>query len=61
MSLALTDCQMTHGIEMKRKSIINISDTDKNADWIKTPENIKTENEIHNKLADQYANENNEQ
>lgn len=36
---------------MKRKGVVNIGDTDINADWIKTEENRRTEREIHNRLA----------
>jgi len=35
---------------MKRKAVINIGDTDENADWIKTPENIAREREIYERL-----------
>jgi len=40
---------------MIKKQTINIGDTDKNADWIKTPENRKSEAEIHDALAKQHA------
>jgi len=46
---------------MKQKQTINIGDTDKNADWIKTPKNRKTEAEIHAKLAEQHAKVDDEQ
>ena len=39
---------------MKIKQTINIGDTDKNADWIKTPENRKSEAEIHAELAKKH-------
>ena len=34
--------------------IVNIGDTDENADWIKTPENRKSEREIHEALEQKY-------
>jgi len=37
--------------------IVNIGDTDENADWIKTPENRKSEREIHEKLAKEHSKE----
>ena len=40
--------------------LINIGDTDENADWIKTPENRKSEREIHEKLAKEHAKEKDE-
>ena len=36
-------------------SVVNIGDTDENADWIKTPENRKSEREIHDRLAKEHA------
>ena len=41
----------------KRSVVINIGDTDKNADWIKTPKNRKSEREIHEALAKEYEKE----
>jgi len=35
--------------------VVNVDDTDRNADWIKTPENRKSEQAIHDELAEQYA------
>jgi len=40
---------------MRHTARINIGDTDENADWIKTPENRKSEREIHEKLAKEHA------
>ena len=40
---------------MRHKVTVNIGDTDENADWIKTPENRKSEREIHEKLAKEHA------
>lgn len=40
--------------------IINISDTpdpERNADWIKTEENRQSEREIHERLAEEHAEE----
>ena len=42
---------------MRHKARINIGDTDENADWIKTPENRKSEREIHERLEKKYAKE----
>ncbi len=41
----------------EHEEIVNIGDTDENADWIKTPENRKTEKEIHDKLAEEQEKE----
>jgi len=35
----------------KHRGIVNIGDTDANADWIKTPENRESERRIHEELA----------
>jgi len=40
--------------------VVNIGDTDENADWIKTPENRESESEIHDKLAKERAKEKDE-
>jgi len=42
----------------KRKVIVNIGDTDENADWIKTPKNRETEQQIADELAKRYEVEN---
>ena len=41
----------------KRHKPINIGDTDKNADWIKTPENRKSERKVHDRLVEEYEKE----
>jgi len=38
----------------KHKKVVNIGDTDKNADWIKTPKNRESERRIHEELEKQY-------
>ena len=39
---------------------VNIGDTDENADWIKTPENRESERRIHEKLAKEHGEEDQE-
>jgi hypothetical protein len=38
-------------------SVVNIGDSDENADWIKTPEYRASEAAIHEELAKRYARE----
>jgi hypothetical protein len=42
----------------KRKQTVNIGNTDKNADWIKTPDNRRTEQHIADELAKRHEAEN---
>ena len=44
-------------IVKRHKQIVNIGDTDENADWIKTPENRESERRIHEKLAKEHGEE----
>jgi hypothetical protein len=39
---------------MKHDIVINIGDTDENADWIKTKKNRREEREIHEELEREY-------
>ena len=41
----------------RHTQVVNIGDTDENADWIKTPENRKSEREIHEQLAREHGEE----
>jgi len=46
---------------VEHTQIINIGDTDQNADWLKTPENRRTEREIHEQLEREYREQQEEQ
>jgi len=39
---------------MKKVTVVNIGDTDENADWIKTAENRRREIETHAKVLEEH-------
>ncbi len=41
----------------EHKKVVNIGDSDQNADWIKTPKNKREEAAIHAALAKQHGKE----
>lgn len=44
-------------VDLDSLPVINIGDTDENADWIKTPESRAREKKIHERLAKRFGSE----